>query len=197
MARINLLPWRAELRRQMRAEYLTIVGICAAVAIVVWGGIHFHFKERIDFQNERNAYLDTEIQKLDKQIKEIQELEKEKERLIARMKAIEGLQTSRPIIVHIFDDLVTSLPEGVYLKEITQKGAKIEIKGVAQSNARVSNFMRNIEKSEWLKNPHLDVIQSASEDGQRTANFTLRVEQKVSKTGTKGDAETDHEGDAS
>src|SRR5690606_1120009 len=155
MARINLLPWRAELRKQRRTEYLAIVGACAAAAVLVWGAIHLHYNGRIEFQTERNDYLKTEITKLDKQIKEIQELEKEKERLIARMKAIESLQTSRPIIVHIFDEMVTSLPDGVYLKQITQKGQQIEIKGVAESNARVSSFMRNIEKSEWLKDPQL------------------------------------------
>jgi type IV pilus assembly protein PilN len=181
MARINLLPWREELRRQRRIEFLTVVGICAAVTLIVWGGIHLYYNERIDYQKSRNTYLDTQIQKLDKQIKEIEELEKEKERLIARMKAIESLQTSRPVVVHIFDELVTSLPDGVYLKQIAQKGSKIEIKGVAESNARVSNFMRNVEKSEWLKNPKLDIIQSASEDGRRIATFILRVEQNIPK----------------
>lgn len=179
MARINLLPWRAELRKQRRTEYLAIVGACAAAAILVWGAIHLHYKGRIEFQTERNDYLKTEIAELDKQIKEIQELEKEKERLIARMKAIESLQTSRPIIVHIFDEMVTALPDGVYLKQITQKGQQIEIKGVAESNARVSSFMRNIEKSEWLKDPQLDIIQTADEQNRRIANFTLRVRQNI------------------
>jgi len=177
MARINLLPWREEQRSQRKTEYLTIVGICAALALVIWGAVHWHFNERIDYQKSRNEFLQTEISKLDKKIQEIRELEKEKERLLARMKAIETLQTSRPIIVHIFDELVDSLPEGVYLKEISQNGTKIEIKGVAQSNARVSNYMRNVEKSEWLKNPSLDIIQTASEDGRRIANFTLKFEQ--------------------
>lgn len=190
MARINLLPWREEQRRQRRLEFLAIVGICAAMTLVVWAGIHFYYDQRIDYQKGRNAFLDVQIQKLDKQIKEIEELEKEKERLIARMKAIESLQTSRPVIVHIFDELVTSLPDGVYLKQIVQKGNKIEIKGVAESNARVSNFMRNVEKSDWLKNPKLDIIQSASEDGRRIATFVLRVEQNTPKpeAGKEGDA---------
>ncbi|MGE3772650.1 MAG: PilN domain-containing protein [Gammaproteobacteria bacterium] len=185
MARINLLPWRAELRKQRRNEYLAIVGAFAALAVLVWGGIHFHFKERIEFQNERNDYLRREIASLDKKIKEIQELEKEKERLIARMKAIETLQSSRPIIVHIFDELVTSLPEGVYLKEVSQTGTAITLKGVAESNARVSSFMRNIEKSQWLKDPKLEIIQSSDESGRRIANFTLRMTQNIPKTETE------------
>lgn len=190
MARINLLPWRAELRKQRRNEFLTIVGAFAGLTIVVWGFVHFHFKERIEFQNERNGYLKTEIASLDKKIREIQELEKEKQRLIARMKAIETLQSSRPTIVHIFDEFVAALPEGVYLKEIAQNANVITLKGVAESNARVSSFMRNIEKSEWLKEPKLEIIQSADESGRRIANFTLRMTQTAPK------AETGEEGDA-
>lgn len=191
MARINLLPWREEQRNQRRQDYLTIVGICAVGALLLWGAIHWHFNERIDYQKSRNDYLQVEISKLDEKIQEIRELEKEKERLLARMKAIETLQTSRPIIVHIFDELVNSLPDGVYLKAISQKGTRIEIKGVAQSNARVSNYMRNVEKSEWLKNPSLDIIQTASEDGRRIANFTLKFEQTSPKPET-----SEGEGDA-
>tara|TARA_R110002111_G_scaffold21064_1_gene49545 strand:+ start:1384 stop:1959 length:576 start_codon:yes stop_codon:yes gene_type:complete len=190
MAQINLLPWRAELRDQRKKEYLTIVGICAVVALMVWAAIHWHFNERIDYQNSRNGFLQAEIQKLDQKIKEIQELEHEKERLLARMKAIETLQTSRPIIVHIFDEVVDSLPEGVYLKEIVQSGKNFTIKGVAQSNARVSNYMRNVEKSDWLKNPTLDVIETSTEDGRRIANFTLRFQQS-SPQQSSGDEEED------
>jgi type IV pilus assembly protein PilN len=190
MARINLLPWRAELRKQRRNEFLAIVGAFAGLTIVVWGLVHFHFKERIEYQNERNGYLKTEIASLDKKIREIQELEKEKQRLIARMKAIETLQSSRPTIVHIFDEFVAALPEGVYLREIAQNANVITLKGVAESNARVSSFMRNIEKSEWLKEPKLEIIQSADESGRRIANFTLRMTQTAPKveTGEKGDA---------
>ncbi|MDA0823379.1 MAG: PilN domain-containing protein [Proteobacteria bacterium] len=188
MARINLLPWREELRRQRRTEYLTVIGICAAVALFVWGAIHWHFNERIDYQKSRNDYLQTEIRNLDVKIAQIKELEKEKDRLLARMKAIETLQTSRPIIVHIFDELVRSLPEGVYLKEITQKGAEIVIKGVAQSNARVSNYMRNVEKSEWLEKPNLEIIQTSTEDGRRIATFTLKFRQSSPSSDADEDA---------
>ena len=177
MAKINLLPWREELRRQKQKEYLTIVGVCAILTLLVWGAIHWHFQERINYQESRNAFIDDQNKKLDKKIEEIKKLEREKDRLLARMRAIETLQTSRPIIVHIFDELVTSLPEGVFLREITQKGSDITIRGAAQSNARVSNYMRNVEKSDWLKDPSLDIIQSASEDGRRIANFVLKFKQ--------------------
>lgn len=177
MARINLLPWRAELRRQRRLEYLAILGACLGLTILLWAGIHFGYTDRIAYQTERNVFLESETLKLDKQIKEIQALEKEKQRLVARMKAIEGLQSSRPLVVHILDELVSALPDGVNLTEVTQTGTSFEIKGVAESNARVSSFMRNIEKSEWLKDPQLEIIQSADTSGRRVANFTLRLKQ--------------------
>ena len=177
MSRINLLPWRAELRRQRRLEYLAILGACLGLTILLWAGIHFGYTDRIAYQTERNVFLESETLKLDKQIKEIQALEKEKERLVARMKAIEGLQSSRPLVVHILDELVSALPDGVNLTEVTQTGTSFEIKGVAESNARVSSFMRNIEKSEWLKDPQLEIIQSADTSGRRVANFTLRLKQ--------------------
>ena len=191
MARVNLLPWREEQRVQHKTEYLTIVGVCAVIALLVWGVVHWHFNERIDYQKSRNEFLQAEILTLDKKIQQIRELEKEKERLLARMKAIETLQTSRPIIVHIFDALVDSLPVGVYLKEISQTGPRITIKGLAQSNARVSNYMRNVEKSDWLKNPNLNIIQTASEDGRRVASFTLQFEQSSPQAEA-----TEEEGDA-
>lgn len=189
MPRINLLPWREELRSQRRTEYLTALGMTAVFAAAVWFGIHLYFQELIEYQESRNAFLSAEISKLDKKIEEIRQLEKEKESLIARMKAIETLQTSRPIIVHLFDELVTTLPEGVYLKEVSQNGDSVTIKGVAQSNARVSNYMRNVESSEWLKDPKLSIIQSKTENGSRIADFTLTLKQTKPKTDSDNENE--------
>ncbi|MSQ68010.1 MAG: pilus assembly protein PilN [Gammaproteobacteria bacterium] len=179
MARINLLPWRIELKRQRRLEYFSIIGVSMGLTLALLIAVHLGYADRIAYQNERNAFLQAETQKLDKQIAEIQELEKEKRRLVARTKAIEGLQSSRPLVVHILDELVGALPDGVNLTEITQTGASFEIKGVAESNARVSSFMRNIEKSPWLTEPQLEIIQSADESGRRVANFTLRLQQRT------------------
>lgn len=128
-------------------------------------------------QTARNGYLESEIKKLDKTIAEIRDLQKEKQRLIDRMRAIETLQTSRPIIVHIFDELVSTLPEGISLTEITQSSNAITIKGIAESNARVSNFMRNVEASKWVKKPQLNIIETKDEKGRRLNNFTLIIEQ--------------------
>ncbi|MGE0858197.1 MAG: PilN domain-containing protein [Gammaproteobacteria bacterium] len=189
MPRINLLPWREELRRQRRTEYLSILGACALAAAGVWFAIHMYFNALIEQQQRRNSFLTAEIKLLDKKIAEIKALEKEKENLIARMKAIETLQTSRPIVVHLFDELVSTLPDGVYLTSINQSGENVTVKGVAQSNARVSNYMRNVEASEWERDPKLSIIQSKSQDGKRTAEFTLTFKQVKTKTAASEDEE--------
>lgn len=186
MARINLLPWRAALRKQRKIEFFTALGVVASVAIVVWIGIHLYYQSHIDYQNGRNAFIQAETAKLDSQIREIQELEKEKQRLIARMKAIEGLQASRPLIVRILDEIVTTLPDGVYLTSITQTGDSLKISGVAESNARVSSLMRNIEKSSWLTAPNLQIIESADSSGRRLARFTLTLRQVSPQTNPDG-----------
>jgi type IV pilus assembly protein PilN len=181
MARVNLLPWREELRQRKRTEYFVALGVCAAAALVAWLCVHLYYVDLIENQGKRNAFLSSEIKKLDKKISEIKRLEKEKENLIARMRAIESLQTSRPLIVYLFDDLVSTLPEGAYLTEVTQRGRTITVKGVAQSNARVSSYMRNIEQSERLKKPKLSIVETRSKGANRSATFTLSFEQTVPK----------------
>lgn len=188
MARINLLPWREELRKERRIRFFTIIGIACLVTLAVVGAVHLYFEQLISYQNSRNQFLQGQISLLNKKIKEIRDLEKERDRLLSRMRAIEKLQTSRPIIVHLFDALVDALPDGVYLKDLQQKGGLLTIKGVAQSNARVSSFMRNLDNSKWLTNPILDVIETGtSKEGTRLSNFTLRVSQ--AKLKGKGDEE--------
>ncbi|MBI1731642.1 MAG: PilN domain-containing protein [Gammaproteobacteria bacterium] len=181
MARINLLPWREELRKEKQKEFgFLMLGFVAVAALAV-GSLHLYQNARIERQRDRNAYLEAEAVKLDAKIKEIEALTKERDRLIARMKAIEGLQRNRPLVVRFFDALVESLPEGVNVNQITQKGDKITIIGEAQSNARVSTFMRNLESSKWLQKPQLDVIQARSESGLRISTFTLKFSQVVPK----------------
>ncbi|MBM2829577.1 MAG: hypothetical protein HW411_367 [Gammaproteobacteria bacterium] len=185
MAKINLLPWREELRKERQQQFFITVGLAAAVAVGIWGVFHFYHTQLIDYQQTRNKYLEEQIVLLDKKIAEIEQLEKEKERLLARMRAIEQLQSNRPLIVRMFDEMVKNLPDGVSLTQVTQKGGTITINGVAQSNARVSSFMRNLEGSEWLKDPQLDIIQAKDEEGQRISNFTLRFSQKVPSTASE------------
>jgi len=179
MARINLLPWRVEQRKQKQQEFLSLVGVFAVAAAIIIGLVHVFNNALIDKQINRNSFLETQTAVLDKRILEISELEREKQRLLDRMRAIERLQTNRPLIVRFFDALVDSLPEGVSVMKLTQQGENITIDGVAQSNARVSSFMRNLEVSDWLRNPQLDIIQAMDESGTRVSRFTLRFTQVV------------------
>ncbi len=179
MPRINLLPWRDELREQRRNQfYMAMGGAFGAAAIVVLLGVLF-MNTVIDAQYERNDKLNAEIALLDKRIEEILELENKKDRLVARMQIIEQLQQSRPEIVHVFEELARTLPDGVFLTSVKQSGETIEIKGKAESNTRVSAFMRNIDKSEWLKDPDLQVVQVKKDngDGIRASEFTVNAKQ--------------------
>ncbi len=192
MAKFNLLPWREELRKERQQTFYTTMGVFVVFTLCVWGAIHFINTQRIDYQLSRNTILDGEIVKLDKKIEEIQRLEKEKQRLKARIEAIEQLQGNRPLIVRLFDEMVTSLPEGVSLVSVIQKGKAVTINGVAQSNARVSSFMRKLEESDWLGNPQLDVIEAKDDQGQRVSNFTMRFTQMVpSASDEEGEEEND------
>lgn len=183
MAKINLLPWREERRKEKQKEFGMLVAVIAIAAAGIWGMVHVYHSQLVEYHQTRNQYLQNEIARLDKKIEEIKELQREKERLLARMRAIEQLQGNRPLIVRVFDELVRTLPEGVSLLNVTQKGTSFTVNGVAQSNARVSNFMRNLETSEWLKTPQLDVIQAKDEEGQRISNFTLRFTQVIPAVG--------------
>ncbi|HIP52505.1 MAG TPA: pilus assembly protein PilN [Chromatiales bacterium] len=187
MAHINLLPWR-ELERKKRQREFGFV-VAGAVVLTLLAGVysHIHINGLIEAQNRRNTFLRNEIQALDKKISEIKELEKVKANLLARMEIIQQLQVSRPQIVHLFDEIVNTLPDGVYLTRIEQKGDLITIKGRAQSNARVSAYMRNIEKSEWLNRPTLKVIENKEQTQTGLSHFTLQVKQ-VAKGAVEGAA---------
>ena len=158
MAKINLLPWREERRKELLNEFLVMLGLVALFAALTVGIVHFYHSQLIERQNTRIGYIDKRIKEVDKKITEIKELEKQKESLLSRMRAIESLQRDRPLIVHLFDELVRSVPEGMSILALKQEGLKITITGEAQSNARVSSFMRKIEQSEWLKDPKLKII---------------------------------------
>ena len=176
MPRINLLPWRAEQRKKRQREFAF-----AAIGAVAAGGLvtlllSLIVSGRIDQQHEKNQLLKDEIAKLDKQITEILGLENQKQRLIARMEIIQKLQRSRPEVVHLFDQLVRTLPDGVYLTSVKQAEKRLELKGMAQSSTRVSAFMRNIDDSEWLKNPELQVVET-KKDAALGSEFTLFANQ--------------------
>lgn len=180
MPRINLLPWRDVERKRKRQEF--IVAAIAAVGLAVLTGfvLRLQYSSIIDNQNARNTYLKEEIQKVDQQIEEINGLEAQKQSLQARIQVIEQLQRSRPEVVHLFDQLVRLLPDGVYLTEVRQNERRIQIKGVAESSTRVSAFMRNIDGSEWLSDPSLEIVESKG-TGDAGANFTLYANQKTTE----------------
>ena len=177
MPRINLLPWRDAERKRKRQEYVLSIGAAVATAALVTLVGRWHMSSTIEHQNDRNRILGDEIAELDKQIKEIDGLENQKRRLLARMEIIETLQRSRPEIVHVFDEVVRILPEGVYLTYLKQSGTRFEIRGVAQSSTRVSAFMRNIDGSEWLADPSLQIVQRTGA-GEGSSNFTLFANQR-------------------
>ncbi|MDH5784166.1 MAG: PilN domain-containing protein [Chromatiales bacterium] len=181
MAHINLLPWREALRKQKKQEYFSAVGISVGLMVVIWGAVHFYMASQIDNQIARNNILKNEINIVEKKIEEIKGLEKQKEQLIARMQVIEELQGDRPAIVYIFDELARAVPEGLYMETVEQKNSSITIKGKAQSNARVSAFMRSLEESEWFKTPVLDEIKTTSGRNRSDREFTLIVQQDKPK----------------
>ena len=178
MPRINLLPWRDAQRKQKRQEFILSIGAALATAALVTLIGRWQMSASIEHQQQRNQILSDAIAQLDKQIQEILGLENQKRKLLARMEIIETLQRSRPEIVHIFDEIVRTLPDGVYLTFLKQSGTRIELRGVAQSSTRVSAFMRNIDNSQWLADPSLQVVETKGRDTGRGAEFTLFASQR-------------------
>jgi type IV pilus assembly protein PilN len=178
MPSINLLPWRQALRQRRRKEFLIGIGAAVGLAALITLLAHLAVSSMIDAQNRRNDLLKAEIAELDKAIEQILALEEQKARMISRMEVIDRLQASRPEVVKLFDQIVATLPEGVYLTSVKQSGKKLEFNGVAQSSTRVSAFMRNIDASESLASPELKVIQTGSNAGPG-AQFTLFASQRA------------------
>ena len=164
MAKINLLPWRAERRAHRQREFYSMLGLAAAAGLVLSFLIWFYYSQQISGQNTRNQFLQGEITKVEAKIKEIEVLDKQKDRLLARKKVIEELQANRSQMVHLFDSLVRTIPDGVALAGIKQEGDILTLEGRSQSNARVSTYMRNLEGSGWMTNPDLSIIEAKAED---------------------------------
>ena len=177
MPHINLLPWREELRTAKQRQFNTALagaGIVTALAVVF---VHIHMTSSIESQNRRNQYLETTIKKVEKEIEEIRNLKQDKERLLARMQVIQKLQSSRPEIVHLFEELATATPKGVFLLDANRKETSLNITGVANSNDNVSLFMRNLDASPWLTGPKLSIIDSAKKEFPNSSWFKLEVTQ--------------------
>ena len=177
MTQINLLPWREEQRQELKKQFVVMALMTCVLAAAIVGLIHFQMQAKIDYQLSRNSFLTKEIAKVDEEIKEIKELQKVRRSLIERMEVIQDLQGSRPSIVHLFTEIVSSVPNGVYLQSLEQKGSNLTINGEAESNARVSTYMRNLQSSAWLKDPNLTIIEIEDKTVNRISTFALTVQQ--------------------
>jgi type IV pilus assembly protein PilN len=177
MTRINLLPWREELRQERKKQFVVYIVLTLILAVGIVGLIHFQMASKIDYQLSRNQFMQNEIKKLDEEIAEISDLQKVRRSLLERMEVIQDLQGSRPSIVHLFTEIVATVPNGVYLESLSQTGGNLLMNGEAESNARVSTYMRNLSNSEWLKDPNLTVIEIEDKQVNRISTFTLTVKQ--------------------
>jgi type IV pilus assembly protein PilN len=174
-ARINLLPHREERRKRARTHFAVLGAMTAALGVVVVAAVWFVYQQRINEQEERGKFMKSEITKLNKEIDEIKEVKDKISALLARKQVIETLQADRVQTVYLLDELVRQMPEGVFLKSVRQRGPGIELVGYAQSNARVSTLMRNIESSPWLANPNLVEIKATTLGKMRISEFNLRL----------------------
>jgi type IV pilus assembly protein PilN len=186
MPRINLLPWRDTLKKEREIRFGIITGASLVLTGLVVLSAHLYMGSLIDHQQRRNNYLNAEIEKAKAKISEIDKLKEDKERLIKRMDVIQVLEESRPQVVHLFDELVKQAPDGVYFSSIKQKGDKITLEGVAQSNARVSSLMKNIERSQWLSNPKIIFIKTQKNNRRSRARSNVsRFKLEVMQTAPK------------
>lgn len=184
--KINLLPWRAELREQRKKEFLTILGGFAVAGLLVFAIWYMSLQGLIDYQRQRNLKLQNEIALLDKKVDEINALKKQRAEMIDRMKVIQGLQGTRPLIVHIFDEIVRKQPDGVFFTKIERKDNRVFIDGTAESNNRVATLMRDIEKSEWFQDPLLTKVLANPLLGEQGTDFNLAVDVSLPDTAEEG-----------
>ena len=175
MIRINLLPHREMRRRRQQQHFFVMLGAVVGIGIATWFAVHTYLGDRLSEQNARNSYLQQEIVKLDKEIEEIKKLKEQTAALLARKRVVETLQANRSEVVHLLDQLVRQLPDGIYLRGIKQTGSRVTINGYTQSQARVSTLMRNLESSEYMENASLVEIRAVSVGSARMNEFTMNV----------------------
>jgi type IV pilus assembly protein PilN len=173
MIRVNLLPHRAEKRKARQLQFVLLSIISVVLGAVLVGFVHVAISTQISYQERRNTYLKQEIAVLDKQIEEIKKLREQTQALLARKTVVENLQSTRSDVVHLLDQMLRILPDGVYLKSLKQTGYKISIVGFAQSSARVSTLMRSIEDSPWLDTPMLIEVHATTSGSTRLSEFSL------------------------
>ena len=186
MAKINLLPWREELRAFKTRQFVGTLILAAIVGALVSLVVHMFFEGQVGDQRKLNIYLGKEIVQIDKQIKEIKTLEDQKDELLNRMQIVQSLQQSRPLVVRLFDELVRQMPTGVYLTDFSRKGLRLALRGKSESTPRISAFMRNIEKSQWLEKPDVSGIKADSKGNFATTSFSMSARQKNYKKKSGG-----------
>jgi len=177
---INLMPWREERRKQQQQDFLVLLGVAAALGLLVWWAWTSAVSAQIEDQQGRNSYIEKELALLDGQIKEIKELETRRAELVARMDTIQKLQNDRPSIVYIFDQLARTVPNGVYYTEIARQGGAFTIKGLAESNTRISALMRSLNESPWFTDPSLQTVDAVP--GSEASSFVLTVTQEAQES---------------
>ncbi|WP_347331489.1 PilN domain-containing protein [Marinimicrobium locisalis] len=192
MARINLLPWREAYREEKKKEFIGVLVFVVVVACLIGYLWVSTVQSSIADQNERNRLLKTEIAALEAAVQEIRELREKREELLARMRVIQDLEGTRPVIVRYFDDMVRAIPDGVYLTRMQRTGEVIQLEGIAESNNRVSSFMRNLDESDWFAAPNLSSVTAAPEQGEQANAFRMSV--RTSAPAEDGDAEGDEGG---
>lgn len=186
MARINLLPWREELRKQKQQDFLVGIGVGVFITCLILVAVYLYIEGLKDYQQRRNQILKDEIAIVDRKIKEIRDIEDKKSKLLTKIDVIQKLQESRPEIVHLFDELAKVTPDGIFLTKFVQAGKTLIIEGKAQSNARVSAYMRAIENSPWLMEPKLEVIKGKGDKKLTTLNdFKMQAKQGQEKKSDK------------
>ena len=186
MTKINLLDWRSARRARRRQQFMLLLGLGAAVSLGLVVLSYLAMDVAVDHQQKRNAYLQQQIAEMDKQIKEIQELQKTRANLLARMRVIEQLQQSRSATVHFFDEIINTLPDGVFLTGIRQAGNNVTLDGIAESNGRISAYMKNLDGSPWFKDPRLVVIKTGNQGRVRNSEFQLQVTNLTKATDQSG-----------
>lgn len=186
MAKINLLPWRDELRKKKKQDFINAIALSILATIGIIVTVHFYIEGIKAYQEQRNKRLEEEIAVLDKKIAEIKTIEEKKNKLLSKINVIQKLQESRPEIVHLFDEIPKTAPEGIFLTKFTQLGVTLKFEGKTQSNARVSAFMRAIDASQWLKTPKIEVIKSQGKtNSEQLSDFVMVAQQGKKKAGGK------------
>lgn len=186
MAQINLLPWREARREELKRAFLSILGLVAAAAVVSVLFADRVVNAQIDEQKARNDYVTQNISKLDEQVQEIRDLQRKRNQLVERMRVIQELQGNRPIIVRVLDQLVRTVPDGVFYTSVSSANQNLRISGVAESNNRVSSLMRRLDASNWLTNPNLDAVRAAPLYGDQANTFDLTVQVELPKKDSAG-----------